>query len=97
VGLERFYAGKAIKNSALLYFDADPVTHIPLKWFKHYNGGQTIEAGIKETKQVFYLHKIKGSSETAIFYCGFLWSSTSISSVWQHPGWAVKPSQCHKI
>lgn len=36
-------------------------------WFKHYNGRQIIEAGIKETKQVFFLHHIKVRSEPAIF------------------------------
>ncbi len=46
---------------------ADPVTHNPPKWFKHYNSRQTIEAGIKETKQVFYLNKIKMRSEPAIY------------------------------
>jgi len=67
VGLERFYTGKTIKHSALLHFGTDPVTKDPPKWFKHYNGRQTIEAGIKETKQVFYLHKIKVRSEPAIY------------------------------
>lgn len=67
VGLERFYTGKTIKHSALLHFGADPVTQNPPGWFKHYNGRQTIEAGIKETKQVFYLHKIKVRSEPAIY------------------------------
>jgi hypothetical protein len=67
VGLERFYTGKTVKHSALLHFGADPVTHNPPEWFKHYNGRQTIEAGIKETKQVFYLHKIKVRSEPAIY------------------------------
>jgi hypothetical protein len=67
VGLERFYTGKTIKHSALLHFGVDPVTRNPPEWFKHYNGRQTIEAGIKETKQVFYLHKIKVRSEPAIY------------------------------
>lgn len=67
VGLERFYTGKTIKHSALLHFGADPVTQNLPGWFKHYNGRQTIEAGIKETKQVFYLHKIKVRSEPAIY------------------------------
>ncbi|MCI0399489.1 MAG: transposase [Chloroflexi bacterium] len=36
-------------------------------WFDHYNGRQTIEAGIKEGKQVFYLHRLKVRSEPAIY------------------------------
>ncbi len=67
VALERFYTGKTLKHSALLHFGPDPVTCNPPEWFKHYNGRQTIEAGIKETKQVFYLHKIKVRSEPAIY------------------------------
>ena len=59
--------GKTIKHSALLHFGADPVTQNPPGWFKHDNGRATIEAGIKETKQVFYLHKIKVRSEPAIY------------------------------
>ena len=67
VGLERFYTGPKLKHSALLHFGADPVTeHLPA-WFKEYNRRQTIEAGIKEGKQVFYLHRIKVRSEPAIY------------------------------
>jgi hypothetical protein len=36
-------------------------------WFGQYNARQTIEAGIKETKQVFTLHRLKVRSEPAIF------------------------------
>jgi hypothetical protein len=67
VALERFYTGKTRKHSALFHFGEDPVTlHLPA-WFEHYNGRQTIEAGIKENKQVFYLHHIKVRSEPAIY------------------------------
>lgn len=67
VALERFYTGKTLKHSALFHFGADPVTEDLPGWFKRYNGRQTIEAGIKETKQVFFLHHIKVRSEPAIF------------------------------
>jgi len=67
VGLERFHTGQTIKHSALLHFGPDPVAQDLTAWFKHYNGRQIIEAGIKEGKQVFYLHKIKVRSEPAIF------------------------------
>jgi hypothetical protein len=49
------------------HFGADPVTKDLPGWFKQYNGRQTIEAGIKENKQVFYLHHIKVRSEPAIY------------------------------
>jgi len=67
VGLERFYTGPKLKHSALLHFGADPVAENLPAWFKEYNGRQTIEAGIKEGKQVFYLHRIKVRSEPAIY------------------------------
>jgi hypothetical protein len=67
VALERFYTGKTLKESALLHFGAHSVTeHLP-GWFEQYNGRQTIEAGIKESKQVFYLHHLKVRCEPAIY------------------------------
>ncbi len=67
IALERFYTGKTLKHSTLCHFGSDPVTQDLPNWFTHYNGRQTIEAGIKESKQVFYLHRIKVRSEPAIF------------------------------
>lgn len=67
VGLERFYTGQTLKHSALLHFGEDPVTLNLPGWFQKYNGRQIIEAGIKESKQVFSLHKIKVRSEPAIY------------------------------
>src|SRR6266700_2530021 len=67
VALERFYTGKTLKKSALFHFGAHRVTeHLP-GWFQQYNGRQTIEAGIKESKQVFYLHHHKVRCEPAIY------------------------------
>ena len=51
----------------MFHFGTDPVTDDLPGWFKKYNGRQTIEAGIKESKQVFYLHHIKVRSEPAIY------------------------------
>jgi hypothetical protein len=67
VALERFYTGKTLKHSALLHFGSDPVTQDLPAWFEQYNSRQIIEAGIKESKQVFYLHHIKVRSEPAIY------------------------------
>lgn len=68
VALERFHVGDdKIKHSALAYFGNVPVTQDLPAWFTTYNGRQTIEAGIKETKQVFHLHRLKVRSEPAIF------------------------------
>lgn len=68
VGLERFHTGdKKLKHSALAYFGNIPVTEDLPAWFGTYNGRQTIEAGIKETKQVFFLHRLKVRAEPAIY------------------------------
>jgi hypothetical protein len=67
VALERFYTGKSLKHSALFHFGSDRVTQDLPGWFKKYNGRQIIEAGIKESKQVFYLQHIKVRSEPAIY------------------------------
>lgn len=67
VALERFSIGSKLKHSTLLHYGSDPVTQALPAWFDHYNGRQIIEAGIKEGKQTFYLHKIKVRSEPAIY------------------------------
>jgi hypothetical protein len=67
VALERFHTGKTLKHSTLAHFGDTPVTTNLSAWFGKYNARQTIEAGIKETKQVFCLHKLKVRSEPAIF------------------------------
>lgn len=67
IALERFYTGSTQKHSALAHFGSTMVTNDLLAWFAKYNARQTIEAGIKETKQVFYLHCLKVRSEPAIY------------------------------
>jgi hypothetical protein len=67
IALERFHTGQTQKHSALAHFGATAVTTDLPTWFGKYNARQTIEAGIKETKQVFYLHRLKVRSEPAIF------------------------------
>lgn len=67
IALERFYTGQTQKHSALAHFGVTPVTSDLFAWFGKYNARQTIEAGIKETKQVFYLHRLKVRSEPAIY------------------------------
>jgi hypothetical protein len=67
IALERFYTGQKQKHSALAHFGHTPVTTDLPAWFGKYNARQTIEAGIKEAKQVFYLHRLKVRSEPAIY------------------------------
>lgn len=67
IALERFYTGQTLKHSVLAHFGQTAVTTDLPAWFGQYNARQTIEAGIKETKQVFYLHRLKVRSEPAIY------------------------------
>ena len=67
IALERFYTGQTLKHSALAHFGATAVTTGLPAWFGKYNARQTIEAGIKETKQVFCLHRLKVRSEPVIY------------------------------
>ena len=67
IALERFYTGETQKHSALAHFGNTPVTTDLPAWFGKYNARQTIEAGIKETKQVFYLNRLKVRSEPGIY------------------------------
>lgn len=67
VALARFHTGQTCQHSVLLHYGQDAVTADPAGWFAHYNGRQIIEAGIKEGKQVFYLHRFKVRSAPAIY------------------------------
>ena len=67
IALERFYTGQTLKHSALAHFGETAVTTDLPAWFGKYNARQTIEAGIKEAKQVFCLHRLKVRSEPAIY------------------------------
>jgi hypothetical protein len=66
VGLQYFTRESKTKYSALLHFGGDAVAQDLPGWFRFYNHRQTIEAGIKESKHVFYIHRIKVRSIPAI-------------------------------
>jgi hypothetical protein len=67
VALERFYTGDTQRLGVLLHYGHDPVSANLPGWFQTYNGRQTIEAGIKEGKQVFQMHHLKVRSAAALF------------------------------
>lgn len=66
MGLERFRTGDDWHYAVLLHYGTDPVTHAPVQWFSSYNGRQTIEAGIKESKGVLHLHHFKVRSAAGL-------------------------------
>jgi hypothetical protein len=80
LALERFHTGKTLKHAVLLHYGPEPVTADLEGWFHFYNGRQTIEAGIKEGKNVFQMHHLKVRSpaglviqeEFAVFAANFV-------------------------
>ena len=66
VALERFYTGDKLRHGVLLHYGHDQVTVNLSKWFGFYNGRQTIEAGIKEGKNVFQMHHLKVRSPAGL-------------------------------
>lgn len=59
IGLEHFYTGQKERFAALVHYGPQPATHDLRGWFDFYNGRQTIEAGVKEGKNVFEMHHLK--------------------------------------
>jgi hypothetical protein len=67
IGLLRFDVGKEQpKPSILLHYGPVQGAQDRQAWFDFYNRRQTIEAGIKESKAVFYLHHFKVRSLPAM-------------------------------
>jgi hypothetical protein len=67
LGLERFHTGQTQRHSTLIHYGNDPVIDALSGWFHDYNGRQTIEAGIKEGKQVLQMHHLKVRSKPALY------------------------------
>ena len=66
LALERFHTGDKLKHAVLLHYGAETVTADPATWFRFYNGRQTIEAGIKEGKNVFQMQHLKVRSPAGL-------------------------------
>ena len=66
VALERFHTGDKLRYSVLLHYADDKGMVNPSDWFSFYNGRQTIEAGIKEGKNVFQMHHLKMRSPAGL-------------------------------
>lgn len=66
MGLLRITSPNRLKKGTLLHFGTEAVAQDLQGWFHFYNRRQTIEAGIKESKQVFSLHHLRVRSEPAM-------------------------------
>lgn len=66
VALAHYQTGDTLRRAVLLHFGSEDVTADVTSWFHSYNGRQTIEAGIKEGKNVFQMHHLKVRSPFAL-------------------------------
>jgi len=66
IALERFSIGDKERYGALLHYGRERVTEDLEGWFTLYNRRQTIEAGIKEGKNVFQMHHLKVRSAAGL-------------------------------
>jgi hypothetical protein len=66
VALLHYHTGNTVQRATLLHYgQTDAVANLD-DWFHTYNGRQTIEAGIKEGKNVFQMHHLKVRSPGAL-------------------------------
>jgi hypothetical protein len=66
VALAHYHTGNSLRRAVLLHYGQEAVTADLVAWFHTYNGRQTIEAGIKEGKNVFQMHHFKVRSAQAL-------------------------------
>ena len=66
VALAHYQTGETERRAVLIHYGDDDVTQDLQGWFQMYNGRQTIEAGIKEGKNVFQMHHLKVRSSQAL-------------------------------
>lgn len=66
LALARYHIGKTVRHAVLVHYGEDETTADLDGWFHRYNGRQTIEAGIKEGKNVFQMHHFKVRSSQAL-------------------------------
>jgi hypothetical protein len=66
VALARYQTGETVRHAVFLHYGEDPVTRDLDGWFHRYNARQTIEAGIKEGKNIFQMHHLKVRSTEAL-------------------------------
>jgi hypothetical protein len=64
--LARYQLGNTLRHAVLLHYGDEDVTCDLTAWFHRYNARQTIEAGIKEGKNVFQMHHLKVRSSQAL-------------------------------
>ncbi len=66
VALLHYHTGDSVQRATLLHYGQTDVMADLAGWFHTYNARQTIEAGIKEGKNVFQMHHLKVRSPEAL-------------------------------
>jgi len=88
IALERFHTGSKLRHAALLHYGDDAVTQDLPAWFTFYNARQTIEAGIKEGKNVFQMHHLKVRSPAGLIiqeeFAAFAANFVRLAAAWLH-------------
>jgi len=88
VALERFQTGDKKRHGVLLHYGEERVTADLAGWFAFYNGRQTIEAGIKEGKNVFQMHHLKVRSPAGLViqeeFAAFAANLVRWAAAWLH-------------
>jgi len=88
IALERFQTGDKKRHGVLLHHGEERVTADLAGWFTFYNGRQTIEAGIKEGKNVFQMHHMKVRSHAGLViqeeFAAFAANFVRWAAAWLH-------------
>jgi hypothetical protein len=88
LALERFQAGDRKRYGVLLHYGEEQVTADLGGWFTFYNGRQTIEAGVKEGKNVFQMHHLKVRSPAGLViqeeFAAFAANFVRWAAAWLH-------------
>jgi hypothetical protein len=88
LALERFQAGDKKRYGVLLHYGEEQVTADLEDWFTVYNGRQTIEAGVKEGKNVFQMHHLKVRSPAGLViqeeFAAFAANFVRWAAAWLH-------------
>jgi hypothetical protein len=88
LALERFQTGDKERHGLLLHYGEEQVTADLADWFTFYNGRQTIEAGIKEGKNVFQMHHLKVRSPAGLViqeeFAAFAANFVRWAAAWLH-------------
>ena len=99
IALERFHTGDEERYGILLHYGQDLVTTDLRGWFTFYNGRQTIEAGVKEGKNVFQMHHLKVRSPGGLAiqeeFAAFAANFVRWAAAWLHQTCPDAPAPFH--